>query len=114
MNLTDQEKQIKVAEACGWTNVEFETWTQGRPAGLFGNPPVRPMFDPCRRFLVPDYANDLNAMHEAEKSAGFHQRAENSKYWHNLHFITTQEDTWPHYATAAQRFDAFGKTLNLW
>ncbi|CAB4165051.1 hypothetical protein UFOVP817_29 [uncultured Caudovirales phage] len=65
---------------------------------------------------LPDYLNDLNAMHEAEKSL-----SDGNAYWEfirHLHEIA-KRDSLPFIAdranaTAAQRAKAFLKTLNLW
>jgi hypothetical protein len=97
MNLTDQEKRIKVADACprlACKNIYGQyVWIENQSR----------FFDPL---------NDLNAMHEAEKVLTFHQETE---YVANL---MRQHKDYPmtksFLATAAQRFDAFGKTLNLW
>ena len=56
----------------------------------------------------PDYCNDLNAMHEAEKVLDLDQ-------WHKYASLIGRHD----YrnllnATAAQRAEAFLKTLNFW
>ena len=75
---------------------------------------------PHCRAHIPDYCNDLNAMHEAEKSAGVHL---GQSYAKNLREVINQDErgnilrheTWVYYtATAAQRAEAFLKTLNLW
>jgi len=58
----------------------------------------------------PNYCNDLNAMHEAEKMLGGDQRF---VYWHNLNSIVLGT-VHVAFATAAQRAEAFLKTLNLW
>jgi hypothetical protein len=61
-----------------------------------------------------DYFNDLNAMHEAEKVAGF--MSDNFKgrklkrTW--CRHMGGNLNIW--FATATQRAEAFGKTLNLW
>ena len=57
----------------------------------------------------PDYLNDLNAMHEAEKVLTSPQW---DKYTVALLFATEHRMFCA--ATAAQRAEAFLKTLNLW
>ncbi len=59
---------------------------------------------------IPDYLNDLNAMHEAEKVLVREQRF---AYWHELNNIV-MGTVHVAFATAAQRAEAFLKTLNLW
>lgn len=54
----------------------------------------------------PDYLNDLNAMHEAEKTMTGLQR---DAYFDRLVWFGP-----PLFATAAQRAEAFGRTLGLW
>lgn len=66
-----------------------------------------------------DFYSDLNAMHEAEKSLTIDQQAE---YWVCLHHLTDADECTGHWldlkatgcATAAQRAEAFLKTLGLW
>lgn len=57
---------------------------------------------------MPNYYGDLNAMHEAEKVLSPSQRVD---YRLSLQFCLGKEDYW---ATAAQRAEAFLRTLNLW
>ena len=61
----------------------------------------------------PNYVNDLNAMHEAEKVLTWEQRA---KYCDSLaqysHSLT--EYWYCSHATATQRAEAFLKIFNLW
>jgi hypothetical protein len=60
--------------------------------------------------FCPDYLNDLNAMRDAEKMI---QKNPDHvfDYMDNLEQVTSFV---PHFATAAQRAEAFLKTLNLW
>jgi hypothetical protein len=61
---------------------------------------------------IPDYPNDLNAMHEAEKILTNEQW---SVYSPKLWLITHQPPaTYECHATASQRAEAFLRTLNLW
>lgn len=71
----------------------------------------------CLKHL-PDYCNDLNAMHEAEKTLIFSKR---KKYKIELQIVASNkirnciismEELI--FATAAQRAEAFLRTLNLW
>ena len=61
---------------------------------------------------LPDYINDLNAMHEAEKVLMDYCDGWED-YCHKIkrHFVTSDGAI---RATAAQRAEAFLKTLNLW
>ena len=107
-----QEKRIAIAEACGWTPDPFGYYVKD-PAGLAG-----PRY---RIDDLPDYLNDLNAMHEAEKVINrdrgeWGAPSEWDIYKMYLRKLCPQpygalgaED-----ATAAQRAEAFGMTLKLW
>ncbi len=70
---------------------------------------------------IPDYPADLNAMHEAEKVLS--EKPDNGlgslshgnpkgRYLHRL--VEVCGDSFPIYATASQRAEAFLRTLNLW
>jgi hypothetical protein len=89
--MTESEKQVKIAEACGLSGLHY----------LSGQ--LR--YNSSHSYVVPDYLNDLNAMHEAEKAV----KNVWGKYVKQLNSIAD-----PACATAAQRAEAFGKTLNLW
>jgi hypothetical protein len=102
--MTDQQKRIRIAEKCGWTDIK-EKWS-----GIYGEPTE--LGGKNKNYLwrrVPDYLNDLNAMHEAER------QILNEETWqiyrHNLTKITfnTGEDEVS--ATARQRADAFLLTI---
>lgn len=60
----------------------------------------------------PDYLNDLNAMHEAEKVLGEPKCYEYVDYLPS-HYQGRTNFALAH-ATAAQRAEAFLRTLNLW
>ncbi len=106
MQLTNEQKRIKIAEACGWRIVQanvhtMHVWEPGAesPARLGLNLENK----------LPNYLNDLNAMHEAEKFLEVHQQkvyaqlvSDNTCTMFKLH------------ASAAVRAEAFGQTLNLW
>jgi hypothetical protein len=84
-------QRIKIAEACGW--------------GVFAN---------TRPTDLPDYLNDLNAMHEAEKILNQQQARDYAEHLGH----SAQDGTWAGchiwYQSAAQRAEAFLRTLNLW
>lgn len=58
----------------------------------------------------PDYCNDLNAMHEAEKMLTSEQV---TSYVDLLEFMNERWAT-PAFGTAAQRAEAFLRTLGKW
>ena len=77
---------------------------------------------PHCRAHIPNYCNDLNAMHEAEKVLGDELK---SLYELNLARVVRHDQgisdirsirhsKFTTFATAAQRAEAFLKTLNLW
>lgn len=76
------------------------------------------------RFLLPDFTNDLNACHEMEKTLIGKGQLVMQNYLDNLCIITNGESAQMDgsyqevqemiHATAAQRCEAFLKTLNLW
>ena len=89
--MTDEEMRIKIAEACGEDN------------------------DSIYRDLIPDYLNDLNAMHEAEKVLMTKPNAGELV----TTYLELLQDSHPRwitscFASASQRAEAFLKTLNLW
>jgi hypothetical protein len=60
----------------------------------------------------PDYLNDLNAMHEAEKVLNGHEQ---NDYCFTIMDIQKSGGGFRRlHATAAQRAEAFLRTLNLW
>jgi cell division septum initiation protein DivIVA len=114
-----EQQQIAIAEAHGMTNVSLkkghDVYEEFKLFGDRGEGQEE----------VPDYLNDLNAMHEAEKVLKWEQR----KQYHDLLAdITgfsyceadTQEETYLDWncrichATAEQRAEALLKTMGLW
>lgn len=98
---------MKIAEACGWIEV----------VGGSGGDPNERIWRKAgigkRRYELPDFLSDLNAMHEAEKVLNAYQR---HKYSIILRGDCASVDAaWTILnASAAQRAEAFGKTLGLW
>jgi len=110
--MTPEKQRIAIAEACGW-RIErrditgYSVWEPGAevPAQLTNNLENK----------LPDYLSDLNAMHEAELAMF-------GKDW--------DEEPWARYkdclyqvielhrhvlnATAAQRAEAFLRTIGKW
>jgi hypothetical protein len=102
--MTSQKQRTAIAEACGWT-VEEGTTVGHAPNGAFL----------CE---IPDYLTDLNAMHEAEKVL------KSGTQWmvhvNHLREITGEPKGCELFvfalvsATAAQRAEAFLRTLGKW
>lgn len=110
MKLTQEEKRIKIAEACGWTRVPdndetVKLWTKN------GHTTSRGWREHFLKEL-PDYFNDLNAIQEAEVEIKRSFQCMN--YAEALYTECAKENIPFIYATAAQRAEAFGLTLNLW
>lgn len=94
-----EAQRIAIAEACGWTEISTTRFaSDGRLWGVANG----------HLGVVPDYLNDLNAMHEAEKILKDYQK---NDYAHALH--TARTGGRGVFATAAQRAHAFYQTLNL-
>lgn len=94
--MTNKEINIAIAKACGIEDVDQWGPIYKTPSGWMRD--------------RPDYANDLNAMHEAEKA--LINRNLYQDYWPTLEHITGSSRL--AHATARQKAKAFLKTLNLW
>ena len=70
--MTDEQINAAIAEACGWREVRVDG-DSGIYKGFICSSELRPD--------LPDYVNDLNAMHEAEKFLTEKQRDD---YWYWL------------------------------
>jgi len=111
--MTEQEQRVAIAEACGWA-IAHNCKNVDQPEAINV---YKPMIIGRSRVgqtiaLLPDYCNDLNAMHEAEKVLGEPLCYD---YVDRLpqHYEGRTNFALAH-ATAAQRSEAFLKTLNLW
>ena len=93
-----EKQRIAIAEACGWKPAPRGRWK---------------LNERVERFR-PDYLNDLNAMHEAEKTLNPIQAAEYARILTSIAWQSEQPVFAPMTATAAQRAEAFLRTLNLW
>jgi hypothetical protein len=104
--MTPKAQQIAIAEACGWVFAEMCPWA--------------PWVGPDNRNYKspPDYLSDLNAMHEAEKvlTGAFETCSDYQKQLIKVcgceGYLPSAQFLW--HATAAQRAEAFLRTLNLW
>lgn len=112
METKNEQIKIKIAEVCGWEPYPAEN--VGATARLFNgsvwyrHAESNTIATPSQ---LPDYCNDLNAMHDAEKSltlAQFWNYADLLKY---MVVGELGEDTYIT-ATARQRAEAFLRTLN--
>jgi len=99
--MTDEQINIAIAEACGWTEID------GLSAmGFMGKPPHKL----CSFDYLPDYCNELNAMFEAEKSL---TREQIEVYCQHLK-PENYGDWWGIHTTARQRSKAFLRALGKW
>lgn len=106
--MNQEQKRIKIAEACGWREVHWDEEGPRTPfASLFGRP--RNVADNDSWCEVPDYFNSLDACHQMEKVL----RCPNQKTWDLWEEYCRKLEDDPH-ATASQRAEAFGLTLGLW
>jgi hypothetical protein len=103
--MSPERQRIAIAEACGWTPDPFGYYVKD-PAGIAG-----PRF---RLDELPDYLNDLNAMHEAEM--WMFESSETLEGAERLSLYTKHLTALDHplFATAAQRAKAFLKTFGKW
>jgi hypothetical protein len=115
--MTPEQQRIKIAEACGEINprtTEFGgcvatafVTKEGVHVGFHG---------------VPDYLNDLNAMHEAKqtlwKKDWDHRHVFNDHLANIIKGRIVNRNEWDAEtlldATAEQQAEAFLRTLNLW
>jgi hypothetical protein len=111
-----EEQRIAIAQSCGW--LPYSTDKVDLSARYFDKGPWWRNAEACEIASInqlPDYLNDLNAMHEAEKAL----TNEHYVMYHvQLRSLTknteiTSAFTTLH-ATARQRAAALLKTLNPW
>ena len=95
--MTNEQINIAIAEACGWKGHPFCTDMMGNPFSGWDTP--------------PDYCNCLNAMHQAEK---IFNHAQYCRYISELCTLTIADNNSMYLATAAQRAEAFLKTIGKW
>ena len=110
--MNPEQQRIAIAEACGWFaredkdgfwravdasgNMTHELWMSERNVWSAG---------------IPDYLNDLNAMHEAEKTLTDKAHEE---FRLNLYDVIGDDSRLIVSSTAAQRAEAFLLTIGKW
>lgn len=112
-----EQQRVAIAEACGWTDCHLPLASnQNLPFTervLCGIAPDRITHSP-----LPDYLNDLNAMHDAEKTMSWEESVKfrlnlcDNSDGPNAKFRTVESAMC--HAEASQRAEAFLKTLDLW
>jgi len=110
--MTNEQINIAIAKACGWNPPPEGMGNMTHGGSKFMSS------EEWRKAHIPNYCNDLNAMHEAEKILTGKQRI---IYADQLCIIWTGRDDraipiwfWITEATARQRAEAFLKTLGKW
>ncbi len=116
--MNEEQKRIKLFEATGWKYIE-----PVKPKSPFITYPKNlPRWKKGRKIAfkddVPKYFEDLNEVHELEKILSPRDKL---SYCHRLEAIVNKHldgdssSAWLYsMATAAQRCEAIGLTLNLW
>jgi hypothetical protein len=101
--MTDEQMRVAIAEACGWKDPTCEVMDmQINPDGKLWT-------------AIPDYPNDLNAMHEAIMAQPVKIRMSiNDKLMHMLNPEAPYLLDKTINATARQRSEAFLRTLGKW
>ena len=100
-----EQQRIAIAEACGYKpgckcRLKQPRWRTPDDSGC------------CSIDELPNYLNDLNAMHEAEKILDQQQVIQ---YWRTLAYNCDKDGmTDMLFKTAAQRAEAFLKTIGKW
>ena len=107
--MNTKAQRIAIAETCGWTEIKPQRLTTGigyyRTGKLHG---VRK--DGSRDYFVPNYLNDLNAMHFAEQFI----RRDHDKWGLYLQFLNRTAPECRVHATAAQKAEAFLRAIGKW
>jgi len=101
--MTQEEQRRSIAEACGWTLNPAKHTAKG--LDWLHAPSGNTAYNP------PNYLNDLNAMHEAEKV--LFGRNDWSACIYDEH-INVATSSWKWNATASQRAEAFLRTIGKW
>jgi len=115
------KQKIAIAEACGWAWLMYNARPVLFDADFWAKHPETKKHQITAEELadsyqleigmggLPDYLNDLNAMHEAEKFL-----TSTDLGWKYIEVLKKVTFELPWCATARQRAEAFLKTLDLW
>lgn len=106
--MSPEKQRIAIAEACGWEDIAFDRGWKVTEMGSF-------------QARIPDYLNDLNAMQSVSWLflTGGRFSDKYTAYLNALEEVTetvhatSQQWAFAH-ATAAQRAEAFLRTLGKW
>ncbi len=105
--MSPEKQRIIIAEACGWVRAESLT----KPCAMHFRVDKDDQIWTRVAVQVPDYLNDLNAMHEAEKVLTHNLHG--LKYHTELELVM-RDDPFLWRATASQRAEAFLRTIGKW
>lgn len=125
--MTPDEQRIALAELCGWKDI-YRGSRKGNAATngntLWATKDAPSTNYPREYSVVPDYLNDLNAVHEAEKMLTDEQRERYANTLYRMPAFDAIKDTYEDilfdavfkliHATAAQRTEALLRTLGRW
>jgi hypothetical protein len=102
--MTPEKQRIAIADACGWTDCSSGTGFHPKSRTKYADDLI----------ALPDYLNDLNAMHEAEKALNTDALCD--EYNSRIESMVSGKSPlgWKWHATAAQRAEAFLRTINKW
>jgi hypothetical protein len=117
--MNKEKQRIAIAKACGWEITLVNVMDGWKPV-IKGKQP-----NSLCEIYIPDFLNDLNAMHEAEQrfigdasqamTFAMHLLRVRGQNILTEHHDLNCDHAWIAVsATAAQRAEAFLRTLNLW
>ena len=100
--MSPEAQRIAIAEACGWEHIAFKRgWIKAGDGETQG--------------VIPDYLKDLNAMHDAEMSQVDMEDGHFIVLFREyLHTNLGHDCSLAIHATAAQRAEAFLRTIGKW
>ncbi len=104
--MTNEQINITIAEHCGFTDIMWPTGFHQQMSDEKSK-----QAGGRWRFQIPDYCNDLNAMHEVELKCILIDSILTDRYSHNLYDAS---DLPSFSSTARQRAEAFLKTIGKW
>lgn len=117
--MNEQEQRIAIAEFCGWRPTGYGSWYIGNKEDM-----NHAVCDGSHNHIqLPDYCNDLNAMHEAEKMLDVELYATYAHKLSTINEIVPINIWYDHHAlevhavatsTAAQRAESLLRTIGKW
>jgi hypothetical protein len=115
--MTQEQQRIAIAEWCGWTDCKIRSWWKE-----CAYEPTLTGYDGKGEGSkeIPDFLNNLNAIHEAESNLSNNDW--DDKFYHWIGYVVSggqTEQLWAYrkaivHATAAQRAEALLRTIDKW